>query len=131
MDREKTQQSFIAERKVTWEELERILDRLDILGYRELNRIEINLLGRLYLNTVSDLAKARMLFGEDALSLSLNNLVARAYGKLYLQKRPRFIEFVKFLLSGFPALVYKHVGLVFVSTAIFASSTLLGFLCLP
>src|SRR5213595_4018612 len=74
---------FINERKKAWLRLEELLQSLDRMTLRRLNREEVRELGRIYRRTASDLAIARAESRDPRLINYLNSLVIRAHGRIY------------------------------------------------
>src|SRR2546423_11935716 len=74
---------FINERKTVWQRLEELLQRLDQMTLRRLQRDEVRELGRIYRRTASDLAIARAESRDPRLINYLNSLVIRAHGRIY------------------------------------------------
>src|SRR5437868_7028618 len=74
---------FINERKGAWQRLEDLLELLDRMALRRLQREEVRELGRIYRRTSSDLAIARAESRDPRLVNYLNSLVIRAHGRIY------------------------------------------------
>lgn len=77
---------FVIGRRARWERLADLLDRATKArpGRRDPLAVDdLDELIRLYRQTTTDLAIARREFGQDRVTLVLNQLVARAYGYIY------------------------------------------------
>src|SRR5881394_2017444 len=74
---------FIKERKTVWQRLEELLQLLDRMSLKGLQREEVRELGRIYRRTSSDLAIARAESRDPRLVNYLNSLVIRAHGRIY------------------------------------------------
>ena len=114
---------FLAERRATWDELEKILKHLAdepgaALGLKDLQRFHL-----LYERTSADLAKVATFASEPRLVRYLESLVGRAYGEIHeTRERKRSFSLIRFFRVDFPRAVRRHSGALALSVAL----TLLG-----
>ncbi len=113
------ERAFVEQRKQSWEQLVAIIDRVKLRGIRLLGPDEIESLGPLYRQVVSDLAYARTQNASPDLVDHLNDLAGRAHGALYAQKPGQFRSILAFLLRGFPELVREQKRYVIAATLVF------------
>ncbi len=113
------ERAFVEQRKDSWEQLGGILDRVKLRGIRLLEPDEIESLGPLYRQVVSDLAYARTQNAGPDLIDHLNDLAGRAHGTLYAQKPGQFRSIVTFMLRGFPELVRAQKRYVIAAALVF------------
>ena len=88
----------------SWNQLSEMLEQMRKHGAGSLSTEQLESLGYLYRNVVSDLAFARSQGASERLILFLNDLAGRAHGALYASESARFSGVAAFLLNGFPAL---------------------------
>src|SRR5881296_2396103 len=93
---------FINERKNAWLRLEELLQSLDRMTLRRLNREEVRELGRIYRRTASDLAIARAESRDPRLVNYLNSLVIRAHGRIYRADANWLPGVTRFFTHDFP-----------------------------
>jgi len=117
------EKAFIEQRKESWERLAGILDRFRMRGARFLEPAEIESLGPLYRQLVSDLAYARTQNAHPNLIDRLNDLAGRAHGALYAEKSGQFKSVLAFLLRGYPELVRANKRYVFAAMLVFFLGT--------
>ncbi len=92
---------FVEQHRATWERLQAILDAIDTRGFRRLSREQLDQFAGLYRQAVAHLAQARTQ-GEDLRVVRyLNELVARAHGRIY-RRRGRHVKIGEFFLETFP-----------------------------
>lgn len=116
------------ERRRHWEELTRLLDRMDASGLETLSVAEVKRLCQLYRHVTMDLSRART-DGENPELLSyLNFLAARAHGAVYRARRVDLRPLVTFLVTGFPRLVRRRAGPLLFAAAVFLLTALASFL---
>lgn len=100
---------WLKARKPAWERLDALLKRIEKGGMHQLDRQELQELGRLYRSTSADLSRARALkLGQDV-QVHLNNLVVKAHNQVYQTPRNRWAQLGRFLWYTFPHLVRTKI----------------------
>jgi uncharacterized membrane protein SpoIIM required for sporulation len=99
---------FVELKRPRWAALERLLDKAEVKGLKDLSLEEARALSRLYRGTSSDLLWVRARAGSADVNGYLNDLVARAYALTYPGRRVRPSELTRFLVTGFPELMRKE-----------------------
>jgi uncharacterized membrane protein SpoIIM required for sporulation len=92
---------FSATGQPHWAELEQLLARSEGNGLRSFDAEQIEALGRVYRQVVSELAVARRDFPDDQLTLRLNDLAARAHMRLYRAPAPSWRRLGQFFWTDF------------------------------
>ena len=114
---------FVEEEKPYWQELEKVLDKLE---KDPLFRMEIDDVKRfhyLYRRVSSDLGKLHTFASEPEIRAYLESLVARAYGETFESRRkPHKIAPLKWFFKTFPCTFRRHIKAFWLSMAI----TILG-----
>ncbi|MCS6873206.1 MAG: stage II sporulation protein M [Pyrinomonadaceae bacterium] len=110
---------FVNERMENWEQLERLIEKLEKKPIRFLPRNEIKRLGALYRSATSDLAVARVENQNPKLIKYLNSLVIRAHGKIYRAESQGFSRIKNFFLKDFPATFRRHLNYFLFSAFLF------------
>jgi uncharacterized membrane protein SpoIIM required for sporulation len=95
---------------------------------RALSVSEVKRLCSLYRQVVIDLSQARARDEDPALLQYLNDLAARAHGKVYASRRFRVGLLFGFITSGFARCIRRNWRFVAASTAIFVLTTLASWL---
>jgi uncharacterized membrane protein SpoIIM required for sporulation len=93
---------WLKARKPAWERLDALLKRIEKGGMHQLDRQELQELGRLYRSTSADL------LGQDV-QVHLNNLVVKAHNQVYQTPRNRWAQLGRFLWYTFPHLVRTKI----------------------
>ncbi|MBI4576698.1 MAG: stage II sporulation protein M [Planctomycetes bacterium] len=119
--------AFLAERRGDWERLEDLLGRAERGSFRALDAEGARALGQLYRRAAADLLRARSRGAPDPVLSYLNQLVARAYGRIYGGRRFRMAAVCVFLARGFPETVRRRWGPVALSAALLAAGVGFGF----
>jgi uncharacterized membrane protein SpoIIM required for sporulation len=117
---------FLRTRAPVWDELERLLVRVDQDGLGKMPLAEARRFGRLYRAVSSDLIRARTENVDASIADYLNDLVARSYAHVYAgaSKRRSFVG--RFLLHDFPRLFRREWGAVAVSAVILLGGGAIG-----
>ena len=93
----------------------------------QLDRQELQELGRLYRTTSADLSRARSLkLGQDV-QVYLNNLVVRAHNQVYQTRRNRWSDLGNFLWLTFPRLVREKILYITAAFLLFAGPGVLAY----
>lgn len=119
-------------RRRRWQSLENVLESFDKLaiGGRILPE-RISELGKLYGEILTDLAFLRSSPEADLRELRyLETLALRAYARLYDPPSWTFMDCILFFLIDFPRLLRVRFAFILVALLIFASSALVGWLCI-
>ncbi len=93
---------FRREREKTWRELERLVDRVEKSGIKNLSAAELTRLPALYRATLSALSVARAISLDRALLDYLEGLCSRAYFAVYGTKRHPLETIAEFFAVKFP-----------------------------
>jgi uncharacterized membrane protein SpoIIM required for sporulation len=100
---------FVAAERGTWEELERLLDRLDDDLAARLTLEEVKRLSYLYQRTSADLARIGPLAGGTELREYLEALVSRGYAEIHDGTAPRArFSFRNWFLAVFPVVFRRR-----------------------
>jgi uncharacterized membrane protein SpoIIM required for sporulation len=107
------ERDFVTQKRAAWEELERLIQKAGgAQGLRALDRAELQALGPLYRRVATDLAYARSRAISEDLVLYLNDLVGRAYTRLYESEggASRPLQSIRdFYFTEFPTLLQRYV----------------------
>jgi uncharacterized membrane protein SpoIIM required for sporulation len=114
---------FVAAERPLWEELEKLLDRIETEPNARLSLAEVQRFHLLYERTASDLARLATFSAEPGTRRYLENLVARAYGEIQeTRERRRRIYPLRWFFQTLPQTFRRHLRQFQLSLAI----TLLG-----
>ena len=116
-------QKFVASERPLWEELEKLLDRLESGANWRMSLEEMQRFHLLYERTASDLARIATFSAEPETRRYLENLVARAYGEIHeTRERRRKIYPLRWFFQTLPQTFRRHIRCFHMAVAI----TLLG-----
>lgn len=118
---------FIASQRTSWEELEKLLTRINAHGIKSLEESELLKLGSLYRMASTDLSRARAAEPFGDVTFFLNRLVANTHAVIYTGRSKPFHSFLTFLKEEFPSLVRKHSRIVLLSALMFLLPVMLGY----
>jgi uncharacterized membrane protein SpoIIM required for sporulation len=112
-------QRFIANERPFWNELEKLLDRIEAEPDLRMPLGQLQLFHRLYERTAADLAKITTFSSEPETRRYLENLVARAYGEIHetREKHRRFFP-LQWFFQTLPQTFRKHACAFYLSLAI-------------
>lgn len=113
------ERSFVNTKQDSWNRLSETLEQMRKHGAGSLSMEQLESLGSLYRNVVSDLAFARSQGASEELILFLNDLAGRAHGVLYASESAKFKGVVAFLLGEFPALFRSTFKYTLVAALLF------------
>lgn len=114
---------FVAVERPYWDELERVLNRLEQDPTRQLSLSEIQRFHYLYQRASADLARLATFAAAPELQRHVESLVARAYGEVHeTRERRRVPSLWRGLTVTFPQTVRRHGRALALSVAL----TLLG-----
>ena len=119
---------FVTARHPRWERLERLLAQARGRGGHPLSASELEELGRLYRQTVSDLAIARRDFPGDRAARYLGQLAARAHPIIYRRQTAGWGTATEFFARGFPQAFREAGPYTAVAFALFALPLIAAFL---
>ena len=95
-------------------------------GLRSLSQPELRDLGLLYRQAAADLSAVRADRSSRTLEQYLNKLVARAHNFVYSGSRTSFAGLWRFMVHGYPRLLRRLSGYVWLATAITVGAAALG-----
>jgi uncharacterized membrane protein SpoIIM required for sporulation len=113
-------------RKDNWNRLDALLRQVDSHGLRSLSQSELRALGLLYRQAAADLSAVRADRSSRTLEQYLNKLVARAHNFVYSGPRTSLTGLWRFLAHGYPRLLRRLSGYVWLATAITIAAAALG-----
>jgi len=118
---------FLKEERPVWQELEKMLGRLESGLGTKLTLVELERFHYLYHRSSSDLAKVATFASEPDLLSYLEQLVARAYSEIHetRDRRVRFSPMVWFLQT-WPRTFRRHIAAFWLSVAVTIMGCLLG-----
>ena len=110
---------FFEEEQPYWQELERLLDRLEADPFAEMTLSEARRFDYLYRRVCADLSKLQASVSEPRVYCYLERLAARAFGELVDSRgRERPFAFSRWLLVTFPVTFRAHFKAFFLASAI-------------
>jgi uncharacterized membrane protein SpoIIM required for sporulation len=113
-------------RKDNWNRLDALLRQVDSHGLLSLSQSELRALGLLYRQAAADLSAVRADRSSRTLEQYLNKLVARAHNFVYSGPRTSLTGLWRFLAHGYPRLLRRLSGYVWLATAITIAAAALG-----
>lgn len=113
-------------RKDNWNRLDALLRQVEGHGLRSLSQPELRDLGLLYRQAAADLSAVRADRSSRTLEQYLNKLVARAHNFVYSGSRTSFAGLWRFMVHGYPRLLRRLSGYVWLATAITIAAAALG-----
>ena len=112
-------QRFLANGRPFWNELEKILDRLEAEPELRLPLAQLQSFHQLYERTAADLAKITTFSSEPETRRYLENLVARAYGEIHETRgKKRRFYFRAWFFGTLPQTFRNHIRVFYLSLAI-------------
>lgn len=117
-----------ADCKQRWDELTRLIEKLDRGGPASLGVGELKRVCRLYRQVTIDLSRARTDNENPDLIRYLNQLAARAHGHVYTTRRVNVRPFFAFLARGFPQIVRRQAQPLLAAVLLFYGTSLASFL---
>lgn len=121
-------QRFLRERTPEWQELEAMLARVEAQGMRALGVDGARRFGKLYRAVSADLVRARSAVVDASIEDYLNDLVARAYARIYAGSSDtrRGPGLLSFFALDLPRLVRAEVRTVALSAALLFGGVAVG-----
>lgn len=118
---------FVATHRETWEQLSSLLDRAERSGLASLEPPELEELGRLYRRVTAHLSEARTT-GVDAETVGyINQLVGRAYARIYAGSRARRFSLRDLFAVEVPRTFRRRARFIGVSFGISILAALLAY----
>ena len=112
-------QKFVAGERLLWEELEKLLDRIETEPNWRMSLEQLQRFHLLYERTASDLARIATFSAEPETKRYLENLVARAYGEIHeTRERRRRIYPIRWFFQTLPQTFRRHIRQFYLSVAI-------------
>ncbi len=100
---------FAARRREHWQELERLLERIETTGARTLALDDARRLHYLYERASADLVRISGLTAESGTGQYLSSLVGRAYAEIYeTRRRTSKVSPRRWVMATFPQTVRRH-----------------------
>ena len=115
-------------RKDNWNRLDALLRQAEGAGVRSLSVTELRELGLLYRQAAADLSAVRTDRTSRTLEQYLNRLVGRAHNFVYSGKRISPLSLWRFMAHGYPRLLRRLSGYVYLATAITIVTAIFGML---
>ncbi len=120
-------QRFIAGERPFWEQLERLIDKLEAEPNLRMSLAEVEHFQHLYERTAADLGKLTTFSAEAETRRYLENLVARAYGEIHeTRESQRRIYPLKWFFRTLPQTFRRHVRAFYLSVAITVVGIMFG-----
>ena len=116
---------FYKQRQSDWKKLENLLTHSQH-GVNKLSPEAIESLGNLYRAASADLALAQRDFGNQRVTLYLNQLVARAHAVVYHHESLPFQRILRFVTTSYPRIYREHWSFILVAMALFIIPALLS-----
>ena len=120
-------EDFVTSKRVGWERLDSLLQRIRRGRLRSLDADEVYELGRLYRQATSDLAVARRDWPTHPVVQYLNGLVGRAHGEIYRNEATTWSRIRDFVLVRFPQVWRQSSIFMLVGFLSFALPALVSF----
>ncbi|HEY4011641.1 MAG TPA: stage II sporulation protein M [Acidobacteriaceae bacterium] len=117
---------WIGLRKDNWNRLDALLRQVESQGLRSLSQSELRELGLLYRQAAADLSSVRADRSSRTLEQYLNRLVSRAHNFIYSGQRTTFSGLWRFMVYGYPRLLRRLSGYLWLATAVTLLATALG-----
>jgi hypothetical protein len=117
---------FRQEREATWQQLEKLIDRLEKHGRQSLSTEDCLALPRLYRSTLSSLSVARAISLDTSITRYLEALCLRAYIHVYGSRTYIWDVLGRFFTQDWPQMVRKLWRPILMSALILITSWLLG-----
>jgi uncharacterized membrane protein SpoIIM required for sporulation len=113
-------------RKDNWNRLDALLRQVESHGLRSLSQPDLRELGLLYRQAAADLSAARADRSSRTIEQYLNKLVARAHNFVYSGPRTSLVGLWRFMVHGYPRLLRRLSGYVWLATAITLTAAAIG-----
>ncbi len=120
-------EDFIQAKRSSWDELQKLLGRVQNRRLAALSAEELTRLGRLYRQATSDLAVARRDFPKHNVVVFLNTLVGRAHGEIYRNEATTWERLRTFVVATFPQTWRATFPFTLVGFLLFAIPAIVSF----
>jgi len=118
---------FVAGERDVWQELERVLERIENDPHGRMPLAEVRRFHFLYEKTSADLAKLSTFAFSPEILRYLESLVARAYGEIHeARDREGRGSFRRWFFFVFPNVFRRHAGAFWLAFAVMLGGALLG-----
>jgi uncharacterized membrane protein SpoIIM required for sporulation len=117
---------WLHKRRPYWERLAKLLAQADSGGLRGLTRAELEETALLYRQVAGDLSTLRQDSTARAYSEHVNQLLARAHHIIYSTRRTSFLNLLRYMRDGYPAVFQRNLRYVLLSLGITLAGALLG-----
>lgn len=118
---------FVSSERDHWQELEKLLDRLENDPYRRMTLVEVRRFHFLYEKTSADLARLSTFAFAPEICRYLESLVGRAYGEIHeAREGRRGGSFRKWFTHTFPSVFRRHFGAFSLSCLVLLLGASLG-----
>lgn len=120
-------QRFIANGRPYWNDLEKMLDRIEADPDQPMSLGQLQLFHQLYERTAADLAKITTFSSEPETRRHLENLVARAYGEIHeTRAKQRRLFPRRWFFQTLPQTFRRHIGAFYLSLAVTVAGCAFG-----
>jgi len=117
---------WLHKRRPYWERLAKLLAQADSGGLRSLTRAELAETALLYRQVASDLSTLRQDSTARAYTEHVNQLLARAHHIIYSNRRTTFLNLLRYLRDGYPAVFQRNLRYVLLALIVSLAGALLG-----
>src|SRR4029077_5768640 len=112
-------QRFIAKERPNWNNLEKLLDRIETDPEMRMPLAQLQAFHQLYERTAADLAKITTFSAEPETRRYLENLVARAYGEIHeTREKQRRLSLLEWFFQTLPQTFRRHIRAFWLSLGI-------------
>jgi uncharacterized membrane protein SpoIIM required for sporulation len=117
---------WLNRRRPYWERLAGLLSQADSGGLRGLTRAELAETALLYRQVASDLSTLRQDSTARPYADHVNQLLARAHHIIYSNRGTSFLNLVRYMRDGYPAVFQRNLRYVILSLVITVAGGILG-----
>ncbi len=118
---------FITQGRVTWSELEEILDRFDNDPGLKMRLPELERFHHVYQQSSADLARLSEFSAQQDVRIYLESIVARAFSLIHTpRKNPNRFRFFNWFFNTFPTTFRKHAAAFWLALAVIMAGSVFG-----
>jgi uncharacterized membrane protein SpoIIM required for sporulation len=117
---------WLEKRRPYWERLSKLLAQAGQSGLGQLTRAELQETALLYRQVASDLSTLRQDATARVYAEHVNQLLARAHNIIYSTRRTSFLDLLRYMRDGYPAVFQRNLRYVIVSLLITVAGGALG-----